>query len=206
MQTEQEVVRDPRLLLRKCLLVFLQLYQAYLIFSKFHDVVYNLGVSEHFWPKNHTKKFTKFIKILNYIWIIPLCILLTWRIDTVWSKDFDKSWSGGFRIFWVQKFIKEKWTNSQWDFWIIPSLRTWFFRPKTSWYAQIIYWRHALKAFLPLPTRFYNLTILSVKSGSIIFYDFLACTNPTILLEAMLQVLILFWYLFCKCFKYIKSI
>ena len=39
--------------------------------------------------------------------IFPLYILLTRRINTFWSKGFDKFWSGNMGTFWAQK-IKEK--------------------------------------------------------------------------------------------------
>ena len=68
--------------------------------------------------------------------IFPLYILLTRRINTFWSKGFDKFWSGNMGTFWAQK-VKEKKSTK---FTNIFELCQFFICPKMFWYLQIIYY------------------------------------------------------------------
>ena len=42
------------------------------------------------------------------VWIFPLYILLTKRINTFWLKGIEKFWSGGIETFWTQKITQGK--------------------------------------------------------------------------------------------------
>ena len=83
--------------------------------------------------------------------VLQLYILLARRINTFWSKSFDKFWSVGIGTFGTQKLYKKNWQNSQSFFNYINSF------PKMLQLLQIIYYRHIRKTFLPFPTRFYTI-------------------------------------------------
>ena len=127
--------------------------------------------------------------------------LLTRRINTFWFKSIDKFLVGGIKKFWSKNHW-EKTRKIHKDLWIISHV---FICPKMFWNLQIIYCWHKLKAFLPLlpanfshylAPNFFNSLPLPMKLIVILvckswfhsfFYRLLACTNPTILHDAMLQ-------------------
>ena len=118
-------------------------------------------------PKNHTRKIDKIHKnfelyqvfIYNFLDqnlpIFSLYMLLTTIINTSWSVAFDKVWSGGIRTFCTRNIMQEKLTKFPIIFELYQVLYI-HFCPKIFRYMQILYCRHILKAFLPLPTRFFS--------------------------------------------------
>ena len=90
------------------------------------------------------------------------------------------------RRFGPETFIRKS-IKIQKDFRIIPRFHT---------YSKIIYYRRALKAFFPLILTFTTSHLYQKKLVLLLFSLLLACSNPTILLDAMLQALVLCWYFF----------
>ena len=81
------------------------------------------------------------------------------RINTSWSKGFNKFWSGGIGTYCAEKIMQEKLTK----FPMIFELYQVFIG---NFLPQIIYCRRVLKAFSLLPTILYYLPTLSVKISS----------------------------------------
>lgn len=71
-----------------------------------------------------------------------------------------------------------------------------FIVPKLFRYPQIVYYPCTIKAFLPLRLMFNTSQLCQWKLILFLFFHLLTCTNPSILLEAMLQALIIYLYIF----------
>ena len=78
-------------------------------------LVYNLEVLENFVLKNQTWKFDKIHQKFQIYWVfmhnflvqnvpvLALYVLVTRKINTLWSKGNDEFWSRGMGSFWDQK-------------------------------------------------------------------------------------------------------
>ena len=188
---------------------FIKTFELYKFFVPNCSDIPNVFINiETFWAqKAIPEKLTKFTKILNYVKSsgIMFCaemlgcsgyIYLARRINTFWLKGFDKFWSGGIETIWAQTITK-KIGKIQKDFWIIPSLyvsQNISISPNhiLTMCTKNIFTTssnscHHLAPTLPTLYRFPTLCwFLSVKLVLFLFSLLLACTNPTILLNAML--------------------
>ena len=85
-------------------------------------------------PKNHARKIDNIYKdfqlykvfmhnfLCKNVSKLLLCILLTRRINTFWSKGINIFWSGGIDTVWAQKIIQEKSVIFYFsDFWCVAT-------------------------------------------------------------------------------------